>query len=217
MKAQVLTGLFVVAASLLACDDTTDPACDPCPPPAPTFKSLRTREAVINNLELSYNNRNVARFEDLLDTAFTFYLAPGDVGGSIPPQWGRTDEMAITTLLFDASLDDSRYPTCRRIRVNMDFEDGVDWIDVLPAAFPTETWYAATVSYDFTIEMKPDNTYISAAGSSARLTVRNAGTEDAPHWRLVEWWDLDAGSVLSRTTSRSSPQSSWGNIKALYR
>jgi hypothetical protein len=170
---------------------------------------------VLNNLELSYNKRNFAEFDNLLDANFSFYFSLGDVGGNIPEQWGRTEERSATMMMFDRDLNVPGYPVCRSIRVDLKFEGGVAWDDTVPPAFPSETWYTTTVYYEFTFEMLPDMTYIATPGSQAQFTVRNVGTDEAPQWRLVEWRDLGYGSaaVLSAVSTEST---TWGRIKVLY-
>lgn len=190
-----LLALGVLVTSTSSCFLSPDEKKKPDDPVDPkVFKDLTQKEDVLNNLELAYNKRNITRYDELLDPDFTFFFAPGDVGGTIPDQWGRAEEMSTTTLLFDATLNDTRYPTCRRISMNLQFESGVQWVEIRPEDFPNETWYSTTVFYDFTIEMKPDNTYIATSGSSAEFTVRNVGTIDAPHYQLVEFRDLGDGS-----------------------
>lgn len=217
MKATVLKCLLVGAAVLLSCVyDTSPPRVDGHR--TPTFKLLNTREAVLNNLEVSYNKRNITRLDELLDAGFTSYFALDDFGNGVTPeQWGRTEEIATTTLLFDETLDDPRYPTCLNIRMHVEFENGVDWNELTPLSDPTETWYATTVFYDFMFYLKPDNTYIAAPGSTVQLTVRNAGTEDAPRWRLVEWRDLGGSSLVESSSRSAGGTKSWGVIKAIYR
>ena len=211
----LIRGLLIGTAVLLSCEaDSTRPGCDPCPP-AKAFQPLTEREHVLNNLELSYNERRPNEFGKLLDNSFAFFFSPGDVGGNIPDQWGRVDELAVTTRLFDPALDQPPYPTCRSIRMDLKFESGVVWVEVIPSDFPDEVWYTTTVYYEFTFEMNPDMTYIAVPGSQAQFTVRNAGTDEAPQWRLVEWWDLAANSAALRSAASTS-RSTWGQIKALY-
>ena len=181
----------------------------PFPPPT-------QRDIVLSNLELSYNQRNPTEFAYLLDDNFTFFFAPGDVGGNIPEQWGRADELRVASKLFDKNLNEPPYPTCRSIRVDLKLESGVQWVAVIPEGFPAETWYTATVPYDFTFEMIPDQTYSEVPGSQAQFTVRNSGTESAPQWSLVEWRDLGGGSLAARGTS-STENTTWGGVKALYK
>ena len=167
-------------------EKTTD---DP-PTGGGSFEELTTKEAVLNNLELSYTRQSRDPYDELLDPVFTFFFSPGDVGGNIPEQWGRVDELSVAALLFDKSLNSPDYPTCRSIRMDLKFESGVQWVEVIPEDYPTETWYTTTIYYEFTFEMNPDQTYIAVPGSQAQFTVRNTGTDVAPAWKLVEWRDL---------------------------
>jgi len=169
----------------------------------------------LNNLELSYTQQKYPPYDELLDPNFTFFFSPGDVGGNIPDQWGRAEELGVATLLFDRSLNQPPYPTCRSIRMDLKFESGVVWVEVIPDDFPEEIWYTTTVYYEFTFEMNPDMTYIATPGSQAQFTVRNAGTDDAPQWRLVEWRDLAANSVALQSAA-SAGRTTWGSVKALY-
>jgi hypothetical protein len=95
------------------------------------------------------------------------------------------------------------------------FEDGVAWTEVFPPG--GETWYMTTVFYEFKFDMEPDHTYISVPGARARFTVRNAGTEDAPLWKLVEMRDLGADGLFSTVASGGTEATTWGAIKAVYR
>jgi hypothetical protein len=199
----VLVSMLIVAAALLvACgeEEVVGGICDLCP----TFQPLTARENVVNNLELSYNKRNFAEFDELLDSDFTFYF-----GGTIPAQWGRADETAVTMMLFDRDLNVPGVPVCRSIRVGLSLENGVQWVELPSPQVLGEVWYTTTVYYEFTFEMAPDLTYIAVPGSQAQFTVRNAGTDDAPQWRLVEWRDLADNTATNATT--------WGGVKSLYR
>jgi hypothetical protein len=219
---QALVFMLVAGTALfVACDENEGicaDCCEGCPPPPPTheFKALTEREDVLNNIELSYNKRRIAPHDELLDPNFTFFFSPGDVGGNIPEQWGRVDEMAVTTRLFDSGLNQPPYPTCRSIRMDLKFESGVVWVEVIPSDFPDEVWYTTTVYYEFTFEMEPDMTYIAVPGSQAQFTVRNVGTDAAPQWRLVEWRDLASANFAALRSNTGTQASTWGTIKALY-
>jgi len=76
--------------------------------------------------------------------------------------------------------------------MNVKLEDGVQWVNVIPEDYPSETWYTATVYYEFTIEVDPDMIYLAVPESRAQFTVRNTATAAAPLYKLVEWRDLDA-------------------------
>jgi len=172
------------------------------------------REQVLSGLELSYNQRNITRLVELLDDNFTFFFSPGDVGGSIPEQWGRVEEATATSRLLDRYLNDPNYPTCLFLQIDIKIEDGVQWVDVIPEDFPDEIWHTTTVEYASAFLIYPDVVYISARGSLAQFTIRNTGTGDAPEWRLVEWRDLGSNSVAVRAAVAGA---TWGSIKALYR
>jgi hypothetical protein len=212
-----LAALTAGAVLFMACgEEEVVGGCDVCPPPnAKNFLPLTTKAAVLNNLELAYSERVIAQFDSLLDSDFTFYFATGDVGGSIPPQWGRAEEATVTTMLFDPYINTPGLPVVRAIRMDLKFEGGVAWDDTIPPAFPAETWYTAKVYYEFTFEMNPDITYIAVPGSQAQLMVRNVGTDDAPQWRLVEWRDL-ANSSAALLGPASTETITWGQIKAMY-
>jgi hypothetical protein len=101
--------------------------------------------------------------------------------------------------------------------VDVKFEMGVQWVEVLPSSAPTETWFTTTVFYDFTIQFEDDITLFALPGAKAQFTVRNTGTEEAPQWRLVEWRDIGAGVMTFAAQPTSVEESTWGKVKALYR
>ena len=212
----ILGFLFVASALVIACEADKDRVTDTGGNQQSFFQNLTEREHVLNNLELSYTQQSYSPFEKLLDPNFTFFFSPGDVGGNIPPQWGRIEELSVAELLFDRSLNNPNYPTCSSIRMDLKFESGVTWVSGVPEDFPTETWYTATVYYEFTFEMEPDQTYIAVPGSQAQFTVRNAGTDDAPQWRLVEMRDLGI-DIAALRSGTGTEKTTWGGVKALYR
>jgi hypothetical protein len=180
-------GLAVVVAAVSSCIFDPDPAPDPVEPKE-EFKPLTKKENVLNNIQVSYNKRRIDKYDELLDVNFTFFLSTGDVGGGLPESWGRAEEIQYNTSLFDPNYTGEN--RCKRISMDLQFETGVQWVEVVPPNFPEEVWYTTTVFYDFRFEMEPDNTYISVPGSKAQFTVRNTGTVDAPLWKLVEMRDL---------------------------
>ena len=208
--------LVMTCALLPACGDN-NPAAPPSQPSP--YKDLTTKENVLSNIETAYNRRSIARYDELLDDNFTFYLYPGDVGGEIPASWDRATEVLYNMRLFDKS-----YPTntCKSISMDLQFDpNNISWVDLVPdqSKYPGETWKTAVIYYAFRFDVLPDTQYESAAGARAQFTVRNVGTDQAPQWRLVEMDDLSNGSLLNyagamRTTTQAS---TWGQVKALYR
>ena len=182
--------LLLSLAFVSGCGD--DPVTPP-PDDSPKLLALTSRVAVLNNIEVAWNTRNAAVYDDLLGDNFTFYFAPGDVGGEIPEQWDRGSEMRSANCLFTSKggppIDCPQGPQCQSIHMDLQY-DNVQWDPVIPDQFPDETWYATTVPYTFTFEMVPDQTYTNEGNAKAQFTVRNVGTETAPHWQLVEFRDL---------------------------
>ncbi len=205
-----MTAAFAVL-TLAACED--DPTGSDLPPP-PVFKNLTQRGDVLHNLQLSYNRRNLQKYDELLDNDFTFHLSAGDVGGGIPSQWDRSVEVAVHTNLFDPTYNGTT-PACESIEFDIDFEDGVSWTEFDSPTIPSEKWYSTTVSYHFVFEMEGDIHRINNPGSAAEFTVRNAGTEDAPQWRLVEVSDLGS-DLLVFSSAAATEQATWGGVKAMY-
>jgi hypothetical protein len=212
--------LLVGFVSISACDE--DPVvCDDCvpghdDPPTPT------RVSVLNNLEIAYNRRDIDKYIELLDEDFAMFFSSGDVrDGRTPEQWGRADEVAANTNLFndeyvDQDPSDGIQPRCTKITLDVKWEDGVLWQEIEPASAPGEKWYTATIFYNYQFDVEPDLHLINHSGSKAQFTVRNAGTDAELHWQLVEMRDLD-GEVAASTSSRGTARTTWGQVKALYR
>ncbi len=211
----IALSVALVVCALVACSD--DPTA-PHPSPPPTFKSLATRSDVLFNTQLAYNQRNIAQYEKLLDDNFTFFATPGDVKGGLPDHWERADEVLYNSRLFDKD-----YPgpyRCRKIDIDLAFETGVTWTaTAAPPAFPGETWYTTTVYYNFDIDVEPDKQYGAPANSRLEITVRNAGTADAPQWRLVEMHDLNPPppSAAQAVATVAVIPATLGKVKSLYR
>ncbi len=206
-KTLSIVTLIVCLATVVACSD------DPMSPPPPSpFQQLTTCEAVVNNIEVGWNQRRTDKIDELLDESFVFYFAPGDVGGEIPPSWDRAAELATTEALFVSNTSEyTTGPVCKSVRVNLD-NDELTWAPVpVPTSASGEVWHRTTVFYSFAFEMEPDNTYIAVSGAKVELTVR----EVEGGWRLVECRDI-TDSVVKDAYAASDKATSWGPIKALY-
>ena len=199
MKTLVAMIMLVGLVAIVACEDD-DPVKARNSPAE--YENLSLKEHVLNNIELAYSRRNIARYTELLDDNFTFYLATGDVGGGIPTQWDRAVEVRANISLFGA----------RDIDMDIRWEDGVTWVQV--PAFGGETWYTATVFYNFQVDAPPSYAWINPPGAKAQFTVRNVG-EESPRWQLVEMRDL-GGPGLVTEISRRTESVTWGRLKAMY-
>ncbi len=206
----------LAAGFIVSCqDDSVTPACDPCPP---SYTRPVTGWAVLYNLRLAYNRRDIAEIDAMLDTNFTFYLSSADVGGGLPDQWGRAEEILYTSRLFDPNYAGAN--RCKNLVADFDIDHGVQWNAIPPDSLVTETRHHATVAYDFQVDVEPDTQFQPAAGSQCDFTVRNIGTDANPDFRLVEWRDLGAPSPLAASLeTRPTPveSSTWGKVKSLYR
>ena len=190
-RVPVLCAIAVLAALMSSC--IFDPKKDDGgggTPPEP-YRDLTQRVDVLFNLQKAYNDRNITKYEEILDQGFVFFLSDGDVNGGLPVQWDRGQEVSANTNLFSRVEDtQGRWPLCLSIQMDVQFEQGVTWVEVIPDAAPNELWYTTTCFYDFQIEVKPDTKFIPYPGAKAQFTVRNAGTDASPKWQLVEWRDL---------------------------
>jgi hypothetical protein len=188
--------LISIAMVATAASCIFDPDKDETPPinNDQKFENLSEKWHVLNNIELAYSKRRLDKYDQLLDNDFAFFLFPGDVGGDVPESWDRDTEVSANKNLFSTEQPPAPAKRCLGIRMNVQWEDdqgkpSLAWIELTPPG-SSETWYTTTVNYDFNIDVEGDLTYINNPGAQAQFTIRNAGTEGAPQWRLVEFRDL---------------------------
>lgn len=191
----ILVALIALTSSCIFDPDEETPKDPVIPDPWP---ALTEKEDVLYTLQRSYVERRIERYETILDDGFTFFLSDGDVNNGLPVQWDRDVEVNANRNLFSRSRVGS-FPLVKSIDMDVQFESGVQWVPVIPASAPTETWYTTTAFYFFQITVEQegqteDLTYYPDANSKAQFTVRNVGTDDDPSWVLVEWRDLGAGT-----------------------
>jgi hypothetical protein len=218
MKPYLLILVFAVLCFGVSCGDDDAVRHDPIIPPDP---DLTEKWHVLYSMELAYTRRRLDRYDQLLDDNFTFYLADGDVAGGLPPSWDRAVEMGVNTLLFMKDPPPAPMPRCKSIKMDIKWEDAngnpaVSWVEITSPGLPDETWYTATVFFNFQIDVEPDLTYINNTGAKAQFTVRNAGTDEMPSWRLVELREIGSGPP-ALTTARATEPSTLGQVKAIYR
>ena len=201
--------LMIAASAFIACKGDSPTAVTPCTNCG--GDPLAKREGVLTQLEYTYNKRNISRLDTILDQNFTFFLAPADVVGNVD-SWNRLDEIDLSTRLFDKN-----YATlpCQSIYMDIKVENGVSWLEVIPASAPDETWYQTTLFYNFRFDISP-NTFIPNTGSKAVFTVRNAGTAEKPHYQLVEMSDLGGAPLMNATAATATEPTTWGGVKLMY-
>ena len=219
MKTHVffISAVLMMCALLSSCGNDNNPVAPPTQNSPYTFYDLSKEWHVLANIESAYNARKIEKYDQLLDDNFTFFLYHGDVGGSIPASWDRATEVLYNSRLFDKS-----YPTntCKSISMDLLFNpETIPWSDFTPDQnqYPGETWKQAVIYYTFRFEILPNTQYESVAGSRALFTVRNVGTDQAPKWRLVEMDDLGDGNLMALAIAGGVHDTTWGQVKALYR
>jgi len=194
-RSLLLCGLSVLALLVSSC--LFDP--DETPPPDDgkkpvTRQDLSERWHVLNNIEYAYQTRRVDIYDELLNTDFTFFFSPGDVGGGSPETFSRTEEKEATSRLFisnEQTQNPPPDPVCSDMNLDLVFEpENLNWVEVIPEGFPDEKWYTTTVFYRFTFEIEPNTTYIAQNGAKAQFTIRNNPSGGKNHWELVEFRDL---------------------------
>ena len=190
----VLAALVVVTSSCIFDPDKGgDPPIDNNPWP-----DLKAKEDVLYYVQRAYTEKNSSKYESILDDGFINYLSDGDVNAGFPDQWEVTTEKTITRNLFSKTPIDGLFYV-KSIDMDIQYENGVAWIETIPSSAPTEKWYTATAFYNFQITVAQPNgaedlTYLPDANSKAQFTVRNVGTSTNPKWKLVEFRDLGAGT-----------------------
>jgi len=202
----VITICIVAALAAWSCDpDKTTPSApaDPTPP--------MTQDDVLHNLELAYNDRNIAEFEKLLDENFEFYFSRYDFNSGMVPfeSWGRLDELNTNQRLLDPDNPDPNRVIS--IFLELDYVPG-DWDPEPPdSVHAGETWYTKAATYRLVIKTA-DSWEYRALDLEALFKIRE---DDGGRWRIVEWHDdhssgrlLGLGPVIQETT--------WGATKSQY-
>jgi hypothetical protein len=198
---------------MIACadDSTTAPA-----PGPPKIQDPQDPIDVLYNVQLSYNQRNIAQYDKLLDTDFVFYPSAKDVVAGLPDHWGRAEDVLYTSRMFDKGYTGAY--RMKSITFDVDFENGVQWVAIVPDAHPKETWYATTGYYTFDIVIDPDTHYLTERGSRAEFVVRDTSADATPSYRLVELHDLGPPVTPPPSVETASVGSATlGSVKALYR
>jgi hypothetical protein len=217
---------ILLAASLESCfeDDTVGP------PPAPrnSYKTLDAdgpRDNVLHNLQLSWNDRNINRYDQLLDADFIFYFSPADVSGGVVSgeYWSRAAEINANQNMFDPNYSNPVQDPVEDIDLTLSYPAGdeewtpIDAPDQLK--YPGETWYDKVVTYNLTVQITGDFQYVGR-NKQAQFTVRAATRDSKQYWQIVVWRD-DTGTGVNDLVRAGrcrgiSQDTTWGQVKALY-
>ena len=213
--------VVLLAASLVSCSDDDDPT----KPNSPwkTLDVTAPRDNVLSNLQLSWNERNIEHYEELLDEGLIFYFSPWDVLNGTVESWDRVAEVAAVTNLFDPNYANPNQEPVQDINLLLAYPEGDDqWTPIEPedqATYPGETWYQKIVTYNLTVMLPGDFQYVGR-NIQTQFTVRAAAADSKQVWKIVIWRD-DVGTGLEdllRTGRRAAvvEQRTWGSVKSLY-
>ena len=157
------------------------------------FKPLDKRDNLLFNLELAYNQRNINRYDEMLDTDFIYFFGATDIseGNVEQSQWGRDSEVASTGNLLEGRAG-REVPPADRISLDVRYPEGEDvWTEVTPGdpeKYPGETWYEKTVDYNLTVVISEiDLTLTNSNPRQASFVVRwDEGREE---YQVIQWRD----------------------------
>jgi hypothetical protein len=131
--------LLCTALLIPACSDPENPK--PLAPPvvAPTFADLTEKDHVLQNLTVSYLQRDITEYKRILDLDYyQFFFSDGDVSNGLPSEgWDKTqDEQATTNLLNRSSNAPNRI-----ISIDLDMElSNLIWAEIAADPPLTEKW-----------------------------------------------------------------------------
>jgi hypothetical protein len=215
-----------LALPIWSCSDDDNPVSHKYPPSP--YKCLETtcpRDNVLHNLQQSYNDRNISRYDELLDADFLFYFSAADVSGGMvtAEYWSRAAEINANTNLFDPNYSNPSQGPAQDIDLVLTYtESDSEWTPN-PAPdqvkYPGETWYEKTVTYNLTVLLPGQFQYI-CYNKNALFTVRAGARGDAEVWQVIVWRDDVEPGLHRRTGGQNSAglvkPSTWGRVKALY-
>ncbi len=219
---------FIVLLSILPIWSCSD---DNVLPPGPTtygpsYKKLSAdgpRDNVLFNLQSAYNDRNISRYDELLDDDFVFYFSADDVLNGTPEYWSRSYEINANKNMFDPNYSNPvQYPV-QDLDLKLTYPEGDDqWTPIEPEdqmTYPGETWYQKTVTYSIVVQLTGDFQYVGL-NIQAAFVLRAATTDSKQYWRIVVWRD-DTGTGFAglgwrANRSASAAETTWGRIKSVY-
>ena len=200
---------------------------DPVKPKEEAYKCLEAtcpRDNVLKNLQSAYNDRNISRYDELLDDDFVFYFSDEDVlNGTVNSEyWSRAAEINANKNMFDPNYSNPNQEPVQDIDLALVYTGGDDqWTQITPedqVKYPGETWYTKTVTYNIVIKMPGDFQYVGL-NKQADFTLRAATKDSKQYWTIVIWRD-DMGSSSRGLTwgaqSSAISETTWGKIKEVF-
>jgi len=171
------------------------------PPDKPTsqYKCLEVtcpRDNVLINLQSAYNDRNISRYDELLDADFVFYFSTEDVLNGTVEYWSRAAEINANKNMFDPNYSNPNQEPVQDINLVLTYPEGDDqWTQITPedqVKYPGETWYQKIVGYNLTVQLPGDFQYVGL-NKQAAFVLRAATKDTKQSWKIIVWRD-DTGT-----------------------
>jgi len=209
MKAQgrVLFFLLLTGGFMGCDDDVVEPTCcDKSPYSSPTAP-----ESLITNLQVSYRNREIEHYAEILAPDFIFKFQPLDANDIGTPFWTRDQDSTGTRALF-ATTEVSD------IRINLIYGRRDSSVNMSP---PVDSLKIRIITTDLQVDQTDGTVWVVTDQQDLFFRQGLAANRENPsHWLIYEWDDLPTlGSPkfggVPRATWSGGP-TTWGNLKFLY-
>lgn len=188
----------VIAFGLNSCILNPDENPPPDKPPS-QYKCLEVtcpRDNVLINLKSAYNDRNISRYDELLDDDFIFYFSAEDVTNGTVSYWGRAEEIKANKNMFDPNYSSPIQEPVQDIDLGLTYPPGDDqWTQITPedqVKYAGETWYQKIVVYNLTVQLPGDFQYVGL-NKQAAFVLRAATKDSEQTWKIIVWRD-DTGT-----------------------
>jgi hypothetical protein len=196
IAALALAGM--VAFGLNSCILNPDENPPPDKPPS-QYKCLEVtcpRDNVLINLKSAYNDRNINRYDELLDDDFVFYFSAEDVLNGTVEYWSRQAEINANKNMFDPNYSNPTQEPVQDIDLGLTYPLGDDqWTQITPedqVKYAGETWYQKIVVYNLTVQLPGDFQYVGL-NKQAAFVLREATKNSVKSWKIIVWRD-DTGT-----------------------
>ncbi len=180
--------LLLLALALGSCRNPFHP---PLIDNSNTTLQNRTPREVLQNLELSYRERNINIFKNLLAPDFRFELISSEVGqigldlnddGISDTYWSYTEEVQFTDNLFNYGSTNGSYPAPDDIQLRLQIPPDENW--ETDPELGHETWVVVPCIFDLKLTYLSTNSMITASGV-ARFYLKPSGNR----WFIAIWRD----------------------------
>ena len=198
MKKTLTLLLFLAPAFFGACGDEE-------PPPGPQPVVMNTPAAVLENVEYSWDHRDIDLFKATLSTNFVFYFNPNDVGSEvngyiIPTSWNYQEmTTAVGNMLAEVYSVSLRIPT--------------ENVGTPPSG--ATTYEVDNVNISFLLYVTEDDGFKVDSGYCNFEFEKYLGADEKYYWRLTKWRDFTAQSYMA--SAAGVTPTSLGKVLALYR